>query len=220
MDEKLNNIRKQLYKELDRNRYYHTMGVMYTAASMAMSHNVDIDKALYAGLLHDCAKCISDNNKLKLCKKYGLIVTATEQNNPGLLHAKLGAYLAKEKYKIDDNDIIHAISSHTTGRPGMSDLEKIIYIADYIEPGRKLLPNMPEVRTLAFRDLDQCLYRILEDSVKYLESSNKVIDPTTKETYLYYKEQRKQQGKSSHFTHKYEEDLAPNAVVRIDVEEE
>ncbi len=188
MDEKLNNIRKALYKELDKDRFYHTMGVMYTAASMAMSHDVDIEKALYAGLLHDCAKCIPDLNKLKLAKKYGLKVSKTEEANPGLLHAKLGAYLAREKYKIKDQDIINAIASHTTGRPDMSPLEKIVYIADYIEPGRKPLPNMPEVRPLAFRDLDLCLYRILEDSVKYLESSNKAIDPTTKETYLYYKE--------------------------------
>lgn len=192
MDEKLNNIRKELYKELDRDRYHHTMGVMYTAASMAMSHGVDVEKALYAGLLHDCAKCISDVNKLKMARKYGLKISKTEKQNPGLLHAKLGAYLASEKYKIKDQDIINAIASHTTGRPKMSPLEKIVYIADYIEPGRKPLPNMSEVRPLAFSDLDLCLYRILEDSVKYLETTGKAIDPTTKETYLYYKEELNQ----------------------------
>lgn len=220
MDEKLNNIRKELYKELDKDRYYHTMGVMYTAASMAMSHGVELEKALYAGLLHDCAKCISDANKLKMARKYGLKISKTEEENPGLLHAKLGAYLAREKYKIKDQDIINAIASHTTGRPDMSLLEKIVYIADYIEPGRKPLPNMPEVRPLAFRDLDLCLYRILEDSVKYLEGSNKPIDPTTKETYLYYKERLNQSLEKSHFTKEYEKGLAPNAMVRRDLEEE
>ncbi len=220
MDEKLNNIRKELYKELDKDRYYHTMGVMYTAASMAMSHDVELEKALYAGLLHDCAKCISDANKLKMARKYGLKISKTEEENPGLLHAKLGAYLAREKYKIKDQDIINAIASHTTGRPDMSTLEKIVYIADYIEPGRRPLPNMPELRPLAFRDLDLCLYRILEDSVKYLETSNKPIDPSTKETYLYYKERLNQPLQESHFTKEYAKGLAPNAMVRRDLEED
>lgn len=188
MDEKLNQIRKTLYKELDKDRYYHTMGVMYTAASMAMCHGANIEKAMYAGLLHDCAKCISDSDKLKLCKKYHLEVTDTERKNPGLLHAKLGAYLAEHKYKIQDSDILNAIASHTTGRPAMSLLEKIIYIADYIEPGRRKLPNIPVVRELAFTDIDQCLYRMLNDSLTYLERTNKAVDQMTRQTYLYYKE--------------------------------
>lgn len=188
MDDKLNQIRKTLWKELDRDRYQHTMGVMYTAASMAMCHGEDVEKALYAGLLHDCAKCIPDNDKIKLCKKNHLEVTETEQKNPGLLHAKLGAYLAEHKYKIQDQDILNAIASHTTGVPAMSLLQKIVYIADYIEPGRRKLPNMTVVRELAFKDVDQCLYRMLTDSLTYLERTNKAVDPMTKQTYLYYKE--------------------------------
>ena len=188
MDDKLNQIRKTLWKELDRDRYQHTMGVMYTAASMAMCHGEDVEKALYAGLLHDCAKCIPDNDKIKLCKKNHLEVTETEQKNPGLLHAKLGAYLAEHKYKIQDQDILNAIASHTTGVPAMSLLQKIVYIADYIEPGRRKLPNMTVVRELAFKDIDQCLYRMLTDSLTYLERTNKTVDPMTKQTYLYYKE--------------------------------
>lgn len=188
MDNKLNQIRKTLYKELDKDRYYHTLGVMYTAASMAMCHGADLEKAMYAGLLHDCAKCISDNDKIRLCKKYHLNVTETERKNPGLLHAKLGAYLAKHKYKVSDQEILNAIASHTTGRPEMSLLEKIIYIADYMEPGRRKLPNMEVIRELAFKDIDQCLYQMLNDSLTYLERTNKAVDPATKQTYMYYKE--------------------------------
>ena len=173
--------------ELDTERYEHTLGVMYTAASMAMRYDEDVEKALLAGLLHDCAKCISGENKIKLCNKYHLSVSEVEKKNPRLLHAKLGAFLAAKKYHIKDKDVINAIASHTTGCPNMTLLDKIIYIADYIEPGRKELPNMAEVRKLAFTDINECLYRILEDSLVYLNSKNISVDPMTEKTYLYYK---------------------------------
>ena len=176
--------------ELDKERYEHTIGVMYTAASLAMRYDEDIEKALLAGLLHDCAKCIPGDTKIKLCKKYHLSVSDVEKENPSLLHAKLGAFLAAKKYHMKDKEIINAIASHTTGCPHMSLLDKIIYIADYIEPGRKELPNMAEVRKLAFTDIDTCLYRILEDSLEYLDSKNIAVDPMTEKTYLYYKNKR------------------------------
>lgn len=189
MDEKILKIQHTLKKELDENRYHHTLGVMYTSASMAMRYDVDVQKALYAGLLHDCAKCIPSDKKIRLCEKYGLPVSSVEKENPSLLHARLGAYLAHEKYGVKDEEIIYAIESHTTGRPGMSMLEKIVYIADYIEPGRRELPNMADVRQFAFRDIDECLYRILKDSLVYLDSKNITVDPMTQRTYDYYKKE-------------------------------
>jgi len=160
---------------------------MYTAASMAMRYGENMEKALIAGLLHDCAKCIPGAEKVALCEKNGIEITAIEQKNPGLLHAKLGAYLACEEYGVTDEDILMSIRSHTTGRPGMSLLEKIIYIADFMEPGRKELPNMADVRKLAFEDIDKCLFRILKDSLVYLKGRDYAIDPMTEETYNYYK---------------------------------
>ena len=102
MDERIIKIQHVLKKELDDNRYQHTLGVMYTAASMAMRYDVDVLKALYAGLLHDCAKCIPNDKKLHLCGKYGFTVSDIERENPSLLHAKLGACLAHEKYGVTD----------------------------------------------------------------------------------------------------------------------
>nr|WP_296029552.1 bis(5'-nucleosyl)-tetraphosphatase (symmetrical) YqeK [uncultured Dorea sp.] len=194
MDDKILKLQHTLKKELDEDRYQHTLGVMYTSASMAMRYGADVTQALLAGLLHDCAKCIPGDKKIHLCEKYGLPVSDVEYENPGLLHARLGAYLAEKKYHIHDREIIHAISSHTTGRPGMSLLEKIVYIADYIEPGRRELPNMKEVRPLAFTDIDQCLYRILEDSLVYLNSRNISVDPMTQKTYDYYKNELKKEA--------------------------
>ena len=187
MNQQITKIRRKLIAELDKERYEHTLGVMYTAASMAMCHGADVEQALLAGLLHDCAKCIPGENKIKMCEKYHLNVSEVERENPSLLHAKLGAFLAAKKYHIEDKEIINAIASHTTGHPHMTLLEKIIYIADYIEPGRPELANMEEVRHLAFQNIDECLYRILEDSLEYLNRLSKPIDPMTEKTYDYYK---------------------------------
>lgn len=187
MEDLILKIERKVKKELDQYRYMHTLGVMYTAASLAMRHQADVRDAMIAGLLHDCAKCIPGQDKIRLCKKYDLEITPIEFSNPGLLHAKLGAYLAKHEYHIENEDILQAIRSHTTGRPDMSLLEKIIYIADYIEPGRNPLPNMDRVRKLAFEDLDECLFVMLKDSLEYLNSRNIPIDPMTEKTYEFYK---------------------------------
>lgn len=93
-----NEIRKRLKKELDKSRYEHTLGVMYTAASLAMAHGYDIEDAMLAGLLHDCAKCIPNDEKIKLCEKNHISINPTEYDNPGLLHASLGAFLAEHTY--------------------------------------------------------------------------------------------------------------------------
>ncbi len=187
MNQKINKINKKLRKKLDKERYEHTLGVMYTASALAMCHNADIEQALLAGLLHDCAKCIPNDKKIKLCRKYRLEISDVELKNPSLLHAKLGALMARKKYHVEDYEVLCAIESHTTGKPAMTLLEKIIYIADYIEPGRDELPNMAEVRKLAFRDIDECLRRMLKDSLAYLKSRNLPIDKMTEKTYYYYK---------------------------------
>lgn len=195
MTETLMKMRKKLKGDLDKERYEHTIGVMHTAGCLAMRYGCDLDQALTAGLLHDCAKCIPNEKKIEMCKKYHLQISASELANPGLLHAKLGAYVAWKKFQIEDEEILRAIASHTTGRPAMSLLDKIIYIADFIEPGRTEAPNLPAVRKLAFCDIDACLYRILEDSLSYLENKGVTVDPMTEKTFLYYRDLNK--GESS-----------------------
>lgn len=193
MNTNIHEIKEKVKHELDAPRYEHTLGVMYTAASLAMCHGADMEQALIAGLLHDCAKCIPEKQKIKLCEKYQLDITAVERANPSLLHAKLGAFLAKKEYHITEPEILQAIQSHTTGRPAMSLLEKIVYIADYMEPGRKTLANMEEVRRLAFGNIDECLYVILKDSLVYLKKKALPVDPMTEKTYEYYKKELKKE---------------------------
>lgn len=181
-------IQETLRKELSQKRFSHTIGVQYTAASLAMRYHYDIEKAQIAGLLHDCAKEYSDEKMLEKCKKYRITMTDVEKRNPYLLHCKLGAYLAKSEYQIQDEDILQAITSHTTGRPEMSLLEKIIYVADYIEPGRRTFKELISIRSMAYVHLDKTVYMILKYTLDYLENrkKSKEIDPTTVATYQYY----------------------------------
>lgn len=182
----ISKIRKSMEKTLDAKRYEHTLGVAYTAAALAMCHGADIKRAQIAGLLHDCAKCIDHQKKISICEKHNIPINDIERKNPFLLHAKVGSYITMHKYHINDSDIIYAILNHTTGRPNMSLLEKIVFIADYIEPGRKQAPNLKDIRKIAFADIDQALIMILRDTLTYLEHTNIEVDPITKATYDFY----------------------------------
>lgn len=182
----LKKITKAMEKSLDDKRFEHTLGVEYTAAALAMRYGESIENAQIAGLLHDCAKCMSDEKRLSFCEKHNISVHEIERKNPSLLHAKVGSFLAMEEFQISNPDIINAILNHTTGRPGMSLLEKIIFVADYIEPGRKQLPGLNEIRRLAFIDLDQAFLQILKDTLAYLNREKDSIDPMTQKTYDYY----------------------------------
>ena len=166
----ISHLRKEMESILSSKRYTHTLGVAYTAAALAMAHGEDLEKAMTAGLL--------------------LNVTAVERGNPtALLHAKAGAYLAERKYGVSNMDILNAIRYHTTGRPDMSRLEKILYIADYIEPGRKQLAELEMIRRLAFQDLDWTMEKILANTLAYLRTTDNQVDDMTSRTYEYYKRQ-------------------------------
>lgn len=180
-------IRRSMEKKLDPKRYEHTLGVAYTAAALAMRYGEDMNNALVAGLLHDCAKCMTNEKRLAICEKHNIAITKAEEKNPFLLHAKVGSFLAMKKYGVTDKDVINAILNHTTGRPGMSTLEKIIWLADYIEPGRKHAPNLDQIRKLAFEDLDQAFLVALEDTLQYLNNGKMEVDSMTQKTYDFYK---------------------------------
>lgn len=176
----------KLKEKLPKRRFEHSVGVEYTAATLAFIHGVDCDRAMVAGLLHDCAKYVPNDKKIRKCEKRGIEITECEYINPDLLHAKLSAVYAKEKYGVEDEEILSAITCHTTGKPGMTTLEKILYIADFIEPNRDMLPEMEIIRKEAYSDLDKCLVHILHNSVNHLSKKGAVIDPLTQETYEYY----------------------------------
>ncbi len=181
-------IMKQLESDLNYRRFIHTLGVAGTATSLAMCYGVDPKPAELAGLLHDCAKNLDLKKMQKICEKGNYKVSEKEENSVSLLHSKAGSVLAQEKFGVQDEDILNAIRFHTTGRPGMSLLEKIIFVADYIEPGRDTAPNLSEIRKMAFGNIDEAVLKILYDTLVYLNSTGAQIDEMTQKTYDYYKQ--------------------------------
>lgn len=171
-------------------RFEHTLGVAYTAACMAFTLDVPPLKAELAGLLHDCAKCYTDKELISMCQHDKVELTSEELASPAVIHAKYGSFMAEHEFGIADSDILNAIRFHTTGRPDMSTLEKIIFTADYIEPLRDKAYNLNEARRLAFTDLDECVYNILDATVTYLKSQGSVIVPDTMLAYEWYRSHR------------------------------
>lgn len=182
------NIQEKVKKRLTKDRFHHTLGVQTTGFSLALLYDEDYNKATYAGLLHDLAKCMDDDELLEECKKYNLPISEIERANPYLLHGKLGAYYGKTQYGVEDEDILNSIIYHTTGRPNMSLLEKIIFVADYIEPNRdeEANPNLKKIRKLAFKDIDIALLEILKSTIDYLGDNKSKIDKLTIDTFNYY----------------------------------
>ena len=167
-------IREILSEKLHEKRMEHTLGVEYTATALAMRYGVNLEQAALAGLLHDCAKYLSREKKIQKCEELKIPISDSERKNPELLQA-----------------VLDAIASHTTGKPEMTTLEKIIYIADYIEPNRNKAPKLALLRMMAFQDLDECLLEILENTLIFLASTDSEIDEITVKTYEYYKKIRK-----------------------------
>jgi len=180
-------LQQAMKERLPEKRYLHTLGVAHTAACLAMCYGCDVEQAMIAGLLHDCAKYLPDEEQIRECEHYGLIISEYERQAPYLLHGKLGAQYAREYYNIEDNEILSAIYYHTVGRPGMTLLEQIVFAADYMEPGRRMIPGLPEIREMVFRDLDTATRMILENTMRYLQETATVIDPQTEETLEYYR---------------------------------
>ncbi len=186
--------RKQLKSRLAPMRYEHSLSVSFTCMSLAMRYGYDIDKAELAGLLHDCGKRYSDDVILKKCLKHNIEVTEAENRALPVLHAKYGAWLAEQKYQISDAEILSAIGCHTTGKPDMSTLDKILYIADYIEPRRYKAENLPQMRALAFVDLDRTMFAILDSTLEYLTKKGGGIDPMTRDAHAYFKQLMESKG--------------------------
>ena len=145
----------RLKKELDAARYAHTLGVEQTAREMARQFGEDEEKAALAGLLHDCAKCLPLSQMVKAAKDEKLDPVMKESK--ALMHAVAGMHLAQDVYDVHDPEVLGAIRWHTTGHANMTRLEKIVYLADMIEPNRKPYPGLKALRKLCMTDLDEAI---------------------------------------------------------------
>ena len=182
-------LEQKLQQVLTPKRYLHTLGVAYLSSSLAMCHGISHRDALVAGLLHDCAKNYPEQELLEYCLQLQLPLSEHEKRIPELLHAVYGAYLAKEEYGISQEDILLAVRNHTLGRPDMTPLEQIVYLADYFEPERTqpTSPNLDEIRRIAFQNLDIATRLVAENSIRYFETTGKDTDPMVYQVFEYYK---------------------------------
>ncbi len=182
----LEQIRDSMKSILKPARYLHSTGVEEVACDLAAIYGYDMEKASIAGILHDCAKNLTDEELLSECVSHQIEISEVEKQCVYLLHAKVGALYARTKYGIEDEEIQNAIRYHTTGRPAMTLLEKVIFTADYIEPYRRPLPRIDDIRRAAYSDLDTGVFMILENMLDYLKDHAETIDTLTMETYHYY----------------------------------
>ncbi len=182
-------MQEKLQSALSVKRYIHTMGVAEEAVRLAEIYGThkDQQKARVAGLLHDCAKDYPEAMRRRFCKEYKVNVDEIMEKQPDLIHPFLGAEVARREYQVTDEEILSAIRYHTTGRAEMSLLEKIIYIADYIEPNREKFAGLEEARRLAYLDLDLAMKYILENTIEYVRERGRLIHPLSLEALEYYK---------------------------------
>lgn len=178
-------LRQMVMPYLDENRIAHVTGVESQAVLLAMRWGEDPDSAAVAGILHDITKAQGKEKQLKLCEKYGIILEQAERDNPALLHARTGAALSRDLFGISD-EIYSAIRWHTTGRPDMTMLEKILYLADYTDPTRDF-EGVEELRALSFEDTDRAMALGLEMSIENLNERGKQIFHDTMDAYNWYK---------------------------------
>lgn len=183
-------MKEKLQSAMQIKRYIHTLGVEGEAMKLAEIYGTkqDKQKAQIAGLLHDCAKDFPKDLQKRLCKEYKLKLDEETMQSAPLIHAPLGAEVAKREYQITDMEILDAIRYHTTGKPNMTLLEKIIYIADYIEPNREKFEGLEEARRLAYLDLDLAMEFILQETIDYVAVKGRKPHPASKEALEHYKE--------------------------------
>lgn len=184
---KIDLIKEDLKKNLKKSRYEHSLSVANTAKKLARIYGVDEDKAYVAGLVHDCAKYA--NGEEYAAKLYNVDLPERFKNNSKLIHTYVGPIKAKVDYKIEDEEILNAIASHTTGRIPMTMLDVIIFIADYIEPSR-VFKGVDEVRHMAYEDIIMACIMKLDMNIEFLIKQRVPIDISTIETRNYLLEMR------------------------------
>lgn len=177
-------INNWLKENLNEERYFHTLGTAECAKELAKKFGLDDNKAYLAGLLHDCAKCFSNEKLLEIIKQ-NLKVEEAEMLNYKTLHAPVSAYIAEKEFEVTDKEILSAIRWHTLGKLDMSDFEKIIFIADKIEPNTRDKEYSDKIRILLDEEngLNKALLKCYKETIKSLVKRDLKICLITVEIY-------------------------------------
>lgn len=171
-------IIEYLRDNLKTKRYLHSLGVSECAVKLAEKYGASKEKAEIAGLVHDCAKYMSGEDILKIMRETGDEIDQVSLNAPDIMHGRASAYIAKTLMEIEDDEILEAVRYHTTGKENMTVLEKIIYLADYIEPNRSF-PEVDRLREVAFRDLDEALIMAFNNTIKFVIEKDQMLHLNT-----------------------------------------
>jgi predicted HD superfamily hydrolase involved in NAD metabolism len=176
-------LREQILSWLAQNvppsRVKHILGVEQMARDLACHYQLDADKAAQAGLMHDLAKYFKPEKLLEMARAEGMELNEVDISNPHLLHADASAIVARNTFGIQDAEILDAIANHTLGRPQMSQLSCIVFLADALEPGRGDNPELERLRTLSRTDIYQAVWQSCDYSLKFLLSRRLLIHPRT-----------------------------------------
>ena len=183
----LEELEREVVSLLNPNRVAHVLGCRDAAVRLAERYGADVTDAARAGLLHDITKAIDGPLQLTLCAEYGILLNKFSQENPKTLHALTGSLVAERIFG-ENEAVVTAIRHHTTGRAGMGLLEKIIYIADYIEDNRSF-PGVEELRAAAFRDIDQAMLMGLQSAIDHVRRQGQELAPATEEAVRALREQ-------------------------------
>lgn len=173
-------MRRELQSRLNKNRFAHSIGVANTAVKLAKKFGVDEDKAYIAGLLHDCAREFENDELIEQAELRNIKIGEVEKNSPLLLHAYIGAKMISEIYGVEDKEISQAIYRHTVGARDMTNLDKIIYFADMIEPNRNY-PGVDKLREVAetSNNLDEIILTAMNESIIFVVQKNSLLHPDT-----------------------------------------
>ena len=171
-------VQKKLELVLKPKRFIHSVNVMNVSVELAGKYGADKDEAALAGLLHDCARDCTKEELLDYCRQYCIIPDDVSLLQPGLLHGRVGAFLARDLYSVDSHQVLAAISSHTMGSPGMDMLACIVFLADYIEPARSF-PGVEAIREEAFKDLKKAMLIGIEGTISSILAKGSLLHPDT-----------------------------------------
>lgn len=168
-----------LSKNVPPKRIQHILGVEQMAIELAGHYQLDTDTAATAGSMHDLAKYFKPQRLLELARAEGLPIDEVDIAAPHLLHADVSAIVARDEFGITDSEILHAIADHTLGRPEMSPMSCIIFLADTLETGRGDTEELQSLRQLSYQNLHRAVWHTCDYSLQYLLSTRCLIHPRT-----------------------------------------
>lgn len=171
-------IKEMLRAKLKEDRYAHSLNTALTAQKLASYQDVDTDKAYLAGLVHDCAKDMSGDQLLNAAEEYDIPTDPIILRSPHLIHGAVGAFIARDQFEIHDTEILSAITHHTMGRENMTMLEKIIFLADLIEPSRAY-EDVRKIRDIAYTDFEKAMLLAYNGIINFVLKKGDPLHPTT-----------------------------------------